>query len=308
MTESAPAVPESAPPGAPFALPPERVAAIVREKLCTFTQLYPRVLPGDDAEAVHDFRVASRRLQQALDFLHPPAAGSAAKKLRRTVRRARRAACDLRNHDVVLLLLHRLAKRTRSRPRLEVLTATIAALTRARVKTLDRSRRDLIKLRLDRFFLQTGEVLAAGAAAKHLSRRGAEQLADRWEVFSTATRALTATPDPEHLHQTRIAGKKLRYLVELLEECGLPDADAILKWVRKVQTSFGDWLDEGMLKGALVAMIPNRLDQGRILLTLIQQSDRRAQKLLTACLARLTDPEMDRVNARIAAAITRLNG
>ena len=296
----------SAPAGTGFVLCPDAVAAVAREKLAVFARLYPRVLPGDDAEAIHDFRVASRRLQQALDFLHPPGGDNAAGKLRRTIRRARRAVSILRNQDVTLELLRRMQKRTRSRPRQEVLAATVVALTAARAKTLDRARRELVRLRLDQFYLEAGVVLAAGAGTGDLARRAAAQLGERWRVFAEGVEALSAAPDPRHLHQTRIDGKKLRYLAELLDGCGLPGAGAIAGRVRKAQTAFGDWLDEGMLKAELVVMIPGQLERGRILLTLIQQSDRRAQKLLAECLARLNAPEMAKIGELAGAVAGRL--
>jgi len=60
------------------------------------------VLRGDDPDAIHDMRVASRRLQQILDLLYPKPRPQKIRKLWRTIRRDRTIFSSVRNCDVLL--------------------------------------------------------------------------------------------------------------------------------------------------------------------------------------------------------------
>ena len=67
--------PDAAAPEGALLLPYEESCKKVRElalrQLNRFMSYEAKVLKGDDAEAIHDMRVASRRLQQVLDLLYP---------------------------------------------------------------------------------------------------------------------------------------------------------------------------------------------------------------------------------------------
>ena len=49
----------------------EKICQLAVCQLDRFMSFEPKVLRGDDPEAIHDMRVASRRLQQIVDVLHP---------------------------------------------------------------------------------------------------------------------------------------------------------------------------------------------------------------------------------------------
>ena len=73
-----------------------QLVKLARKRLERFVTLYPKALVSDDPEIVHDLRVASRRLQQALRVL-PPHSKSVNRKLFKVLRRVRRAfgACRI---------------------------------------------------------------------------------------------------------------------------------------------------------------------------------------------------------------------
>jgi triphosphatase len=77
-------------------------------QLDRFMSFEPKVLRGGDPEAIHDMRVASRRLQQIVDVLHPRPQPREIRRLRRKMRRSRGALSDLRNCDVQLARVERL--------------------------------------------------------------------------------------------------------------------------------------------------------------------------------------------------------
>src|SRR6516225_5055134 len=54
-----------------------KLQGLALQQLDRFMSLEPKVLRGEDPEAIHDMRVASRRLQQFLDLIYPPPASGA---------------------------------------------------------------------------------------------------------------------------------------------------------------------------------------------------------------------------------------
>ncbi len=97
--------------------PPEpwdKVRGLALRQLDRFMTLAPKVLRGDDPEAIHDSRVASRRLQQVLDLLYPAPCPREIRRLRRKIRRCRRALGEVRNCDVLLERVEKALARKRT--------------------------------------------------------------------------------------------------------------------------------------------------------------------------------------------------
>src|SRR5439155_23512310 len=61
-----------------------KVRKLALEQMNRFISLEPKVLKGNKPNAIHDMRVASRRLQQLLDLLYP-APPKAIRRLRRSI-------------------------------------------------------------------------------------------------------------------------------------------------------------------------------------------------------------------------------
>ena len=91
----------------------QRVPELARRQLDILISLQPKVLRGDDPDAIHDMRVASRRLQQILDLLYPKPRPQKIRKLRRIIRRARTTLSGVRNCDVLLQRVEKLLARKR---------------------------------------------------------------------------------------------------------------------------------------------------------------------------------------------------
>ncbi len=195
-----------------------------------------------DPKRLHEVRVASRRTLAALEafgeFVPPKHARWFAKRLRWI----RRTAGETRDIDV---LLDRLAKESRPTGSPRDWQQLLTRLARHR----DRSRRPLKKLRgkLDSAdwtgrvkklwkrmeSVETDESLAAFA------RRGLHPPLQRF--FRQVERKLT---DADEMHQLRIAGKKIRYVLEVLAP-GLPVAVRTkgLAVLEEMQEALGSFVD-----------------------------------------------------------------
>ena len=86
---------------------------LLRKQLKKFVALVPVVLASGEPEAIHDARVASRRLQQAVSVFFPKPRVDDVKRLCRTPRKVRRALGEWRNCDVLLELVQGRQRRAR---------------------------------------------------------------------------------------------------------------------------------------------------------------------------------------------------
>lgn len=200
-----------------------------------FLRQLRRVLNDPSREAaVHDARVAGRRLRAAGDLWVPTEPGW--KRLRRRLKRLVGALGRLRDFDVALGLLRRgtaadrLERRTLSGALRELRTAE-----RARVAgriNVERLGRRFGRLNPPRFPLP-------GPAA----------LTPRYErILALLAKART----PEEAHQVRREVRKLRYAHETLKSAYVPaDFERAARALRRIQRAAGAWQDRCVLRALL---------------------------------------------------------
>jgi inorganic triphosphatase YgiF len=204
---------------------------------------------GRDPEGVHDLRVATRRLRTALQLLAE--AGVSPKRLerhRRALRALARAAAAVRDADVQLLAfaagdapaeLILAVEQQRTRGRSELLAALDSPATAQALAQLDR---EIARLR------ERGETPPPEDGSPSLARHFAGSLLWRRYEAVLAYETALAAPEPETLHQLRIAVKRLRYAVEFFSETLGKEA----KRLRALLAEFQDLL--GAHQDATVAM------------------------------------------------------
>jgi CHAD domain-containing protein len=244
--------------------PWNRVLDRAGRQLDQYISLEPKVLKGRDPEAIHDIRVASRRLQQVLDLLYPPPGPPKVRKIRRTIRRSRRALSVVRNCDVLLERAGRILARKRAARR-EVWTSFRDYVGERREESFRKASRRLSKLNLPALYLRLQEHLEPPAPPtgqegsprdeENLRRRMTEALQETWASLEACVIQAHETPEAPSLHAVRIAAKKVRYLVEVagvLEVSGSAEAVATL---RRLQQHLGDWHDLEILDEMMLEMV-----------------------------------------------------
>lgn len=204
----------------------EAAARVLTERLEAVRHHFrPAVEVRDaDVEHVHQLRVATRRCRAALDIFQEVLRPRTRERLRKLLRAVRRAAGPARDADVLLLDLAERLKEASSRnaPGLHWAAGQLAA------------RRSVAQQHLCEAFEELGSDLD-GLEIKTLPKK---QLRDsRWgrkplrlaarELLQAHLQALEAAQpagqQPEQLHQMRIAGKRLRYAMEVFGDCFPPD-------------------------------------------------------------------------------------
>ena len=264
---------EASPPEGALLLPYEEGCKKVREmtlrQLNRFISYEAKVLKGDDSEAIHDMRVASRRLQQVLDLLYSKPRPQELRRLRRQIRRCRQVLGEVRNCDVLLELVGRSLGRKRSARR-EAWTAVQQFLLMRRSETFLRAMRKFGKINFAVFYVNLKEILHRDKARDHSAEhqhhgtdvpvhtfagdltRGLESA---WSGFEDAIGESHHHSRPEVIHAARIATKRLRYLLEVFHEFGVAGTADALAWLRQLQKHLGDWHDLEVLEQMMIEML-----------------------------------------------------
>ena len=220
--------------------------AILLAKAEPLFELEAAASGGADMDAVHDMRVASRRLRESMRLLaplYPPAAFSAWYK---RVRRVTRALGPVRDSDVFIdafsrlnrsldaggqravafLVGFRMGQRVRE---LELLQSALTGLD------LAESRRSFAKLvRAPKGGADTHRPLSAFAHAAVAERIAA--------VYALMPSALVEA-NMESQHELRITFKRLRYAVEVFAPCYGDDFDSLHDTLTAFQDELGDMHD-----------------------------------------------------------------
>ena len=270
--ESAPPAKPAAPEGALVLTSEERnkkVRGLALHQLNRFIAYEPKVLKGDDADAIHDMRVSSRRLQQELDLLYPKPRPPELRRLRSQLRRCRQVLGDVRNCDVLLEIVGQSLARKRTARR-ETWTAVQHFLLMRRSESFVRATRKIGKINLGVFYVNLKDFLHHDKAHEHSAEHhhhdpGAPHTAfakdlttaleSTWSRFENQVAESHRHSRPELIHGARIATKRLRYLLEVFHEFGVPSSADALAWLRQLQNLLGNWHDLIVLEQMLIEML-----------------------------------------------------
>jgi CHAD domain-containing protein len=216
------------------------IAMIDEARDTAITLLHAR---DDDPDAVHDFRVAVRRLRSWLQLWGDELDGAVKRRQRRRIRDLAHATGPARDLQVHVEWLRSEESSATGRALADVERA-IAELVARRPEAMDDVRRagtTFIALHA-----KLSRRLNARSAALGDSEHGATfgvALAELVESTASAFRdrlaAVRGASHDEELHQARIAAKRLRYLVERAEDAVI-GAPAMVRDLKQFQDLAGD--------------------------------------------------------------------
>ena len=207
-----------------------------------------------DEEALHDFRVALRRLRSTLRAYRPQLRGSARRSSRDRLGKIAAATNRSRDTDVALAWLRPLGSDLTSRERVG-LRELIERLERRREdiheKTVARVRRSFAKAakRLRKLLGEYRQTVQTAADEGAPTRFAAVAAAAITEHAADLGQRLAEVRSPDQLdevHAARIAAKRLRYLLEPLGE-RIPSGAALGRPLRELQDLLGGLCDTRVL-------------------------------------------------------------
>jgi CHAD domain-containing protein len=213
------------------------------------------VLEGRDPEAVHQMRVASRRLRAAISFFRGELPRRERRRAMRAVRRVTRILGEIRQLDVSAMLLDRVIEETPplrdaagfARPLLAADRARALQHVRERIARFPFGK---VRRRVRRFGRGIADVDRDALSARmgeDVSRR-ARRWAGLWGDNGAGIGKLPSQEQKLRLHAMRIATKNLRYRLEAgAAVCGWKVAPA-LHAARSLQAVLGELHDLEMLR------------------------------------------------------------
>jgi len=218
-----------------------RSELLIRQRLAALSRALPSARAGDPS-AIHQARVATRRLREALPLV---ARGTPGRKLARGVRRLTRALGSIRELDVALLTLEELGGAP-DLPRSGV-EALHQEILQERARMHLNTGRAIDRVRLDKL---TAKLLTSAKKRDKSSGRpragdpkqltaARERVARRAERLRASIENAAAIYLPDRLHEVRIAVKKLRYAMEIVRELSGSRATARIITLKRAQDLLG---------------------------------------------------------------------
>jgi CHAD domain-containing protein len=214
---------------------------LIRQRLGALKRALPSVREGD-VTAIHEARVATRRLREALPLV---ATGSGGRKLAREMRRMTRALGPVRELDVALLMLDEIAtEKDIPRGGVQCLQQAIREerrlLHRDMTRTLERSNVGKLEKKAVAAARGRDERAAAPRGRDPLQLAGARRrAARRAQRLRAAIENAAGIYLPDRLHEVRIAVKKLRYAMEIARELSGSRAVARILALKRAQDLLG---------------------------------------------------------------------
>jgi CHAD domain-containing protein len=252
--------------------------ALLRQRLVSLLQAMPAAQAGDET-SVHQARVASRRLREALPVLGARADEDKLDRVQRRVRRITRALGPVRELDVTLSLLAELEGKG---------AAPVRAIARVRKAVIDerqKRRREMLDeitpSRLDKLTRRLVRV-AAPAPRTHVPRNAlteaAMQSAQRARNLKAAIDRAGGIYLADRLHRVRVEAKKLRYALEIQRELAKSRSTAGLNRLKTEQDLLGRMHDLEIL-----------IDKARAAQSKLNPRDRRGMSELNRLIRVLED-------------------
>lgn len=213
--------------------------ALLRQRLVSMLRAMPAAQAGDEI-SVHQARVASRRLREALPVLGARADLAAIDRAGKRVRRITRALGPVRELDVTLMLLAELdgkgttPKRAIARVRTAVLEER-QKRRRSMLQEMSPSRLEKLRKRL----VQVAAPDARGQVSRNALTEAAHQASLRARSLKAAIERAGGIYLADRLHRVRIEAKKLRYALEIQRELTRSRSTARLNRLKQEQDLLG---------------------------------------------------------------------
>jgi CHAD domain-containing protein len=217
------------------------------KRLVALNKAWPGFVAGE-TDALHEVRVASRRIREALPVVGASAPAAKVKKLRRKLRRLTRLLGPIRELDVELGLIETQAANG------GVPSAALALVRRevaSRRQALRRELKDDDPVGDLKKLLRKLEKVARAKDDHQDAWRGAmaASLVRRAKTLASALDHAGPMYAPERIHGVRVAIKKVRYALEIAQHAGQSGVKALITTLKREQERLGHLHDlQALLK------------------------------------------------------------
>lgn len=267
-----------------------------------------------DPEGVHSMRVASRRLRSVLrdftPYLRKRPLASSLKQLRHLAD----TLGEVRDHDVAIAALEEIVSKARPN-----ISGGLAAFLEAKKQQREQSREELKALLesdelkdLESDFLDgvaDATATRAGSPAITFLTMSQQIILERLKEFEALSNGLLSPFEIETLHDLRIAAKRLRYALELFQQCWGSSISGYAKRIARIQGALGDLHDcdvwiEGLGKHIINARRHRQPEQVTALIWLLNYLVKLRTKHLRQAFARWQSWETHEASEKLRAALS----
>ena len=255
---------------------------IIESYIRSLMKHHREVVATGGVEPIHRMRVTTRKLQAVLDFLVMKPDEARIRSLKKELRRWRRQLSRVRNYDVFLEMIR---KRLSAKKPVHLQECQLIAeeLTRRRAEMArDLQTRfkeiDLVEFasRLGIKFEATEPSLSSASNGQliteepneraallfdnrsAIAERAEQRLLRRLREFENLAAKVTPSDRPDDIHQLRIAGKRLRYSVEVASRLGYGKAERASAWLKRLQDELGDLHDIDSFEDEIADIVGRR--------------------------------------------------
>jgi len=212
-------------------------------ELCEFREA---ALDWSDPEGVHSMRVASRRLRSALRDFVPYVRKRPLANVLKSLKEIADALGEVRDQDVALMALEKLHTHTPAHS-----SSTLKHFIDARKEIREQARQNLTTILEAEQLKQLETSFTAGveeATAEHDTQITFREMSrsiilDRLQELEKLSDGVFRPFEVETLHEMRIAAKRLRYAIELFQQCWGRTIAPYAKRAARMQTALGDLHD-----------------------------------------------------------------
>jgi len=234
----------------------EHLASLVQKRLSRLSETRHFEVAADPVDAIHDLRVASRRLRAFVDVFEPLLDTDLGHRAKRPLKSITRAARAARDSDVQLGLLRQWFDIAGSDVERAALEDLIAHTEEQRRGDIQRLRKRLKRLNWKDIDIALAAVLGTAVTRIPSSSRAMTRLT--WQLLEPLVSldpielGRQAGHEPAaQLHEFRIQLKKLRYALELFEPVLGPAFDALYDPIESLQDLLGQHHDLVVLEDFL---------------------------------------------------------
>jgi CHAD domain-containing protein len=267
---------------------PRTLAETARRQLRTHFQellvMEREVRKDTHIEAIHDMRVATRRLRAILPTIRPVVVEETLRPFRKHLRKVARSLGEVRDCDVFLDLVRHYIEQQPDDQR-AAMSPLVTALQRDRAAAYKRLmvalgssayetfKRDFARFLTDRAegwdtTLRVCDVVGSILWQRYEALRSYETVIPMDDDEAATDRASqtsqtnqNGSEDDTALHETRIAGKHLRYVLEMLSDQHGELVDRLLAPIKALQGSLGSIQDIAVAKAYVAALETTREEQ-----------------------------------------------
>ncbi len=216
---------------------------VLRLRLDEIGEFQAAAMGADGVDGVHDMRVASRRFRSALRDFAPLLDKKAVKALKKNVKGVANALGNVRDQDVAIEALVTMREKAPN----EKAAAEIDLLVQARRNLRSEAHTEFVKhISPDRLVAIRGDLEEAFAIKPPVAtavafRSFAADAIDRTHKrFLERAESIYDPFNDNALHKLRLSAKRLRYALELFNECWDGELKPFAKYVSTIQSSLGE--------------------------------------------------------------------